>query len=201
MRLLLFSDIHCDEQVARRLVAESHRFDIAVGAGDFANARRGLPEMIAVLRSMKCKTVLVPGNSESFDELTEACAGWKGSYVLHGTSCEIGGQTFFGLGGAVPETPFGSWSYDFSEVEAAELLDTCPQDCVLVTHSPPKEVLDRSSGGVSLGSTAVRDAVLRTNPRLVVCGHIHACGGQQARLKNAAVVNAGPDGVPFTLEE
>lgn len=200
MKLCLFSDVHCDAAAARQLVAHSHQVDIAVGAGDFATSRRGLPEIIDILSGLKCKTVLVPGNNESFEELSEACRNWDGSYVLHGTSCEVGGLTFFGIGCAVPETPFGSWSYDLSENQAAELLEPCPDGCVLVSHSPPKGVLDTSSSGASFGSTAVRDAVLRTNPQLVVCGHIHASGGQTAKLQQSHVVNAGPQGVLFKLQ-
>lgn len=200
MKLLLFSDVHRDEVAARQLVEQSRHVDIAVGAGDFATTRRGLPEIIDVLSRMDCKTVLVPGNSESFEELSGACCDWNDAYVLHGTSCEIAGLTFFGLGGAVPETPFGSWSYDFSEEQAAELLAPCPDGCVLVSHSPPKGVLDESSSGESLGSTAVREAVLSKQPSLVVCGHIHASGGRQATFKKTQVVNAGPKGVLVNLE-
>ena len=200
MNFLLFSDIHCDDVAARQLVERSHQFDAAIGAGDFATGRRGLPEIIDVLKWMECKTVLVPGNSESFEELSDACSQWDGAIVLHGTSCEVEGVTFFGLGGAVPETPFGSWSYDFSEEQAVELLEPCPDRCVLVSHSPPKGVLDKSSTDVSLGSSAVRETVLRTGPHLVVCGHIHACGGRQEMLQQSHVINAGPQGMSFNLE-
>jgi uncharacterized protein len=45
----------------------------------------------------------------------------------------------------------------------------------------------------------VRDAVLRTKPRLVVCGHIHASWGQQVRLGDTPVVNVGPAGIEWEL--
>jgi Icc-related predicted phosphoesterase len=60
--------------------------------------------------------------------------------------------------------------------------------------------VDLSSSGRSLGSTAVREAVLRVRPALVVCGHIHACAGQTEMLGPTPVVNAGPDGVEWVLE-
>lgn len=120
--------------------------------------------------------------------------------MLHGTAARVAGQSFFGLGGGVPVTPFGSWSYDFTEEEAADLLADCPSGAVLVSHSPPKGAVDRDGQGRSLGSTSVRDAIRATTPRLVVCGHIHACAGQVAEVGATTVVNAGPRGVLWDLE-
>ena len=60
-------------------------------------------------------------------------------------------------------------------------------------------MLDVSSSGTHLGSEAIREAVLRVRPPLVVCGHIHASGGQTAELKGVPVVNAGPRGLTFQL--
>lgn len=61
-------------------------------------------------------------------------------------------------------TPFGSWSWDFTEDEADELLADCPEGAVLVSHSPPRGAADVSSGGDHLGSRAVprRSTALRT---------------------------------------
>ena len=80
---------------------------------------------------------MVPGNSESTEELMQACRSWKSAHVLHGSYTTIEGVTFFGIGGGISITPFGSWSYDFSEDEARDLLRDCPSGGVLVSHSPP----------------------------------------------------------------
>src|SRR5438552_1835258 len=180
MKLLLFSDLHTDTSAATRIVGMAHGADVVIGAGDFANARQGISACIDILRTIRVPTVLVPGNNESYEELVEACANWRSAAVLHGTSVETAGVTFFGIGGGIPVTPFGDWSYDFSEADAANMLRNCPSGAVLISHSPPKGAVDVSSSGHSLGSTAVRDAVIRLKPRLVVCGHIHACAGQRA---------------------
>ena len=201
MRLLLFSDLHCDAAAARRVVerAAAGRVDVLVGAGDFATTRRGLQPVIDVLRAAVAPAVLVPGNSESVDELRAACRDWAGAHVLHGSSATVGDRNFFGIGGGVPVTPFGSWSYDFTEAQAAQLLEQCPAGCVLVSHSPPKGCLDVASNGASLGSTAVRDVIESRRPALVVCGHIHASAGRHAMLGDTPVVNAGPAGVEWVL--
>jgi Icc-related predicted phosphoesterase len=199
MKLLLFSDLHADVEAARRLLERARTADVLVGAGDFGNIRRHVRVCIDVLCQAGKPAVLVAGNNESTEELAEVCRDWPEAHVLHGSGITLGGIEYFGLGGGIPVTPFGSWSYDFTEEQAAELLAGCPRRCVLVSHSPPKGVLDQSSRGQSLGSTAVRDAVLQLEPVLVVCGHIHGCGGQQARLGRSPVVNAGPDGMEWEI--
>jgi Icc-related predicted phosphoesterase len=199
MKLLLFSDLHCDGAAARRLVERSHAADVVVGAGDFACVRRGIRTCLDVLRAIDRPAVLVPGNNESLDELVEACGGWPQAHVLHGSGVTLLGVPFYGLGGGVPVTPFGSWSFDFTEDEAAEMLRDCPAGAVLVSHSPPHGALDQASDGRSLGSTAVRDAVARERPRLVVCGHIHASAGRHTTVGDTPVVNAGPGGVEWQL--
>jgi Icc-related predicted phosphoesterase len=199
MKLLLFSDLHSNFRTAEKLVKRSKNVDIVVGAGDFCNIRRGLQQIINALTSIKKPSVLVPGNSESDDELSKACSSWKSAHVLHGRQVNIDGISFFGIGGGIPVTPFGSWSYDFTEDEALELLRDCPHGCVLVSHSPPRGVLDRSSDGRNLGSEAVRRTVEKKKPGLVVCGHIHGSSGQTDRFEETTVINAGPRGIIHTM--
>jgi Icc-related predicted phosphoesterase len=195
MKLLVFSDLHNDFHTAAKLVELSNTVDVVVGAGDFCIARHGLDEIIAPLSAITKPTVVVPGNSESVEELLRACRSWKTARVLHGRRVTIAEIPFFGIGGGIPITPFGSWSYDFTEDEAYDLLRECPAGGVLVSHSPPAGVLDVSSDGRSLGSQAVRETILTNKPNLVVCGHIHGSAGQIDRIGETTVINAGPQGI------
>lgn len=199
MKLLLFSDLHRDVRAAQSIVDRSKEVDVCVGAGDFASVRRGIDDCIGVLRAIETPIVLVAGNNESTDELREACRDWPNAHVLHGSGVSIDGVEFWGLAGGVPVTPFGSWSYDFSEEEASKLLADCPTGAVLVSHSPPKGAADVISAGVSVGSTAVRDTIVAKQPILVVCGHIHDAWGRQERLGDTLVINAGPKGVMWNI--
>ena len=194
MRLLLSSDIHCDLTATRRLVMESAAADVLVIAGDLAVMRTGLQKTVDALRTLATPTVLVAGNGESADELAHACAGWSAAHVLHGSGCALDGVEFWGVGGAIPVTPFGAWSYDLSEEEGARLLTGCPEGAVLVTHSPPHGHLDEA-GGKSLGSRAVLETIRRAQPKLAVCGHIHGHWEERSREGDTPIVNAGPRGV------
>jgi Icc-related predicted phosphoesterase len=200
MRLLLFSDLHRDLDGARAIVGRAPEADVVVVAGDLATVRRGLSEVVEVLRAIERPTILVPGNSETDDELRQACEDWTAAVVLHGEGTVVEGVPFFGLGAAVPVTPFGPWSFDLDEKQAEGLLENCPLGAVLVSHSPPFGHADRDRMGRSLGSRSVLEAVLRTEPRLVVCGHIHESWGRRSFVGSTPVINAGPEGMFVEIE-
>lgn len=200
MRLLLFSDLHASKTYLEAIVSKAKDADILIGAGDFAVSHSGLGDSIDILKQIDKPAVLVPGNNETFDELHRACKVWSSAYVLHGTSVNVSGITFFGIGGGIPATPFGSWSYDFTEKQVEQLLISCPSRSVLIMHSPPFGTVDTTSSLRHLGSTALRDAIVRLEPKLVVCGHIHASCGQTEMLGITPVVNAGPYGMLWNLD-
>lgn len=193
MKLLLFSDVHCEMDHAGRLAAMSADVDAVVGAGDFACQHHGLEMTIRALAQIKKPAVVVPGNNETDETLARACAEWPAARVLHGNGCEIDGVSFFGLGGGIPTTPW-SWSFDLSEPEAAAALDACRSCDVLVLHSPPLGHAD-TAGGEHFGSAALLAAIERLEPKLAVCGHIHDSWETQTHIGPTLLVNAGPGGV------
>jgi Icc-related predicted phosphoesterase len=195
MKYLCFSDLHCDQQAAQQLVLQSQQVDCLIGAGDFANQHRGLSDTLDILSTVDKPAVLVPGNGETADELRAATANWKTARVLHGDGCNINGVEFWGVGGGIPITPFGSWSYDFDETQAADLLSGCPAGGVLVVHSPPIDTVDHDSNGRIRGSQSVREIIESKQPTLVVCGHIHSDWGKQVQLGSSVILNAGPGGI------
>jgi len=193
VRILAFSDLHRDRRQAAHLVDQSGEVDLVLGAGDFASVHRGLEKTIRALSVIETPTLLVPGNNETEEALREAATGWEAATVLHGESREVGGLTFFGLGGGIPVTPW-NWSFDLTEEAAAGLLGQMPEDCVLVLHSPPHGHVDTSSRGDHLGSRAILEAIEERRPRLAVCGHIHESWGQESLIGATPVHNLGPGG-------
>src|SRR5689334_19035608 len=146
MRILAFSDLHCDLAQGKRLVEMAADADVVVGAGDFASVHDRLEETIDVLKAIERPTVLIPGNNETEDELRAACTGWDAATVLHGGGTEIEGVPFYGLGAGVPVTPW-DWSFDLDESQATEMLAPLPTHAVLVVHSPPSGHVDADSSG------------------------------------------------------
>jgi Icc-related predicted phosphoesterase len=204
MKILCFSDLHRDQDAARQLVKLAVDADLVIGAGDFANQHQGLADTLSILRQIEKPSVLVPGNGETVEELRAAASDWAACVVLHGDGREIetaaGVVSVWGVGGGIPVTPFGAWSYDFDEDRGAELLADCPMGGILVTHSPPISTVDHDSSGRIRGSRSIRDCVQRCQPKLVVCGHIHSDWGKQIHVGESLVLNAGPLGTMLTVD-
>jgi Icc-related predicted phosphoesterase len=197
MRLLAFSDLHRDLDQAARLVEMSADADAVIGAGDFASIHEGLGEAMAALSGIEAPTIVIPGNNETDSALREAAAAWPAATVLHGEGAEIDGVPFFGLGAGVPITPW-DWSFDLDEPDAERMLSGCPEDAVLVVHSPPRGHVD-TAGGQHLGSEAILATIEAKRPRVAVCGHIHDCWGEESTVGDTRVLNLGPSGTWIEL--
>jgi len=193
VKILAFSDLHCDLEQGARLVEMAAEADVVIGAGDFASVHKGLEETVGALAAITTPTVLVPGNNETVDALRAAVDGWDAATVLHGEGTTIDGTEFYGLGGGIPVTPW-DWSFDLEDTEATEMLSGCPEGAVLVLHSPPKDHCDSAGGGGNFGSPALLRAIEEKRPRLAVCGHIHESWGCESEVGETPVRNLGPKG-------
>lgn len=188
MKILAFSDVHCDLAAAAAIVEAAAEADLVIGAGDFAQLHRGLEETMAAFKPIEDRAIFIPGNNETLEALTAA----TDALVLHGQSIDIDGTVIAGLGCAVPPLPPTPWgSFDMSEMDAEASLGPIKAD-ILVTHSPPKGIVDQHASLGALGSVAVRGWIKDNQPDLVLCGHIHDCWGQSGEIGASKVYNLGP---------
>ena len=91
----------------------------------------------------------------------------------------------------------------FSRRRRAHTRSPMPGCDVLLTHSPPKFLLDKCYNGENAGSTTLRHAVEQSlaPPQLWICGHVHearghaylesAVGAPKTLVLNAANANVG----------
>jgi Icc-related predicted phosphoesterase len=81
-------------------------------------------------------------------------------------------------------TPWQPWFYDWafnlrSEEELREKFRLIPPGTdILLSHGPPRGILDRTVHGDSVGSYALLDKIEEVRPKLVVFGHIHESYGR-----------------------
>ena len=115
---------------------------------------------------------------------------------------EISGYKFCGLGGAL-RTEFNKSFVDqnlWDENEAKEILKKFPEKCILVTHSPPKFLLDKTIFGENEGSIEILRFIKHKKPKFVFCSHIHEQRGI-LNFRDTIIINPGYYGMFYTIVE
>lgn len=191
MRLALLSDTH--EQHDKFIIPEC---DVFIHAGDFTMNGRidKIQEFNKWLSKVPAQHKLViPGNHE---------VGWdaagvfalqeqiSNAYVLVDSGITLNTIRFHGI----PWTPtFGyGWAFNANPEKMKSVCDLIPNDVdVIISHGPPKAILDETLGGDFVGSPELLSIIHRIKPKLVVFGHIHeAYGTQEAEGTAYANVSA-----------
>ncbi|MDI3286077.1 metallophosphatase domain-containing protein [Polyangium sp. 15x6] len=177
MRIVAVADTHLYHT---QLVVP--RGDVFVHAGDLC--RFGdldeLAEAAAWIRSLPHRyKVVVAGNHDwafvHHPREARALLG-KGVVYLEDSGVCIDGITFWGS----PWQPaFHDWAFNLPRGEAlAEKWAAIPEGIdVLITHSPPFGIGDRSWSEVRHGCADLMARVRQVKPRLHIFGHIHEDGG------------------------
>lgn len=192
MRILAVSDLHLSPKAASTLIKEAKQADVVVIAGDFAQKGQGLEAYVRKLFAIKTPTVIVPGNHEKLSDLQETCQGWEAVRILHGNSCTIEGQTFFGLGYEFPRLCYDEWNQYLDETQASDMLKACPAGAVLITHMPAFGIGDEQRDGTHEGSEVLRLFLEQGRTRLHLCGHIHYSWGKGGPIGTCWSQNLGP---------
>jgi Icc-related predicted phosphoesterase len=145
--------------------------------------------------------VAVIGNDD--DRMARLWIRGEKVYELHNTWLKIGSFLMIGLEGSTcGRGPSGE--YLESDVKlrlelAQEMLK--PDDKLLVvSHTPPRGVLDRAMrfGDEAIGSLALREFIDECERvLLIICGHVHKCGGRSEKLGKTTIVNVSSHDSPF----
>ena len=194
MRILAASDIHGDTKLTKRLAerAVNEHADLVLLCGDITGIV-DTPNLLKPFKDKGKKVLLLPGNWDSFatiDFLAQFC----GMKNIHGYSAKYDNVGFFGAGGA----DIGP----FTHVSERELMKTLEkahaglkgiERKVMVTHMHPKGSKSEFSG--LEGSKAIRDAVKKFKPDVLLHGHIHEASGVEETMDGTRVINVGKKGV------
>ena len=125
-------------------------------------------------------------------ELIEFMMTKLGITILKDQATQIAGIKFYGS----PYTSiFFDWGFMETELQLSARWNKIPQDTqVLITHSPPKYILDHCQNG-NVGSDSLARRV-KDLPALKVhaFGHIHEPGGESRVMWNKLFINAATVG-------
>jgi Icc-related predicted phosphoesterase len=187
-------DLHWSGRAPLRL-PDLDGVDLVLLGGDLTNFR-GKDEARAIVEAVRarCPSVLaVCGNTDlpGIEDYLRA-----EEIDLDRRSRVVGGVAFAGISGGLP---FGGTPYERTEADfaaaAEQALSAAAQETarplVLVSHQPPRDTRCDLTRGGHVGSTAIRAAILRHQPDLVLCGHIHESAASDL-LGRSRIVNPGP---------
>lgn len=197
MRILAAADFHGNFEALSKTAhqAKQSHVDVIVVCGDITHfgSLQQARSLLQTLTVHQIPLLFVPGNCDP-PTLKEQKVGVIQS--IHGKCTRVMNVNFQGVGGSSP-SPF-STPFELSEIEIATVLREGEKSCQpnlrthLVSHSPPKNTkLDLTFTGEHVGSISLRDYIEKTNPTLVLCGHIHEATGVD-HINDTVIVNPGP---------
>jgi Icc-related predicted phosphoesterase len=194
LRVAGLVDLHWSGRPPLRL-PDLDGVDLVLLGGDLTNFRgvEVARTIVDAIRAAGPAVLAVCGNTDQ----PEIEAYLRGEEIdLDRRARTVGGIVFAGVSAGLP---FGGTPYERSETTfaaaAEDALTAAAREAarpvVLVSHQPPRDTrCDRARAG-HVGSTSIRDAILRHQPDLVLCGHIHESAGSDL-LGKTRVVNPGP---------
>jgi len=174
VRILHVSDVHCDSNRLIR-VLESESYEVVAGTGDF----ECIETAEALLKYAKAPVLAVTGN---IDHAAIARVFRDAGVLLDGRVRRVGEFVFAGVGGLDLKSSLSSLSEKLSGIDRVH---------VLLSHHPPKGILDRVFIGFHIGSRELLNLVTRLKPLAHLFGHVHEARGSLYR-DGVLFVNAGP---------
>ena len=194
MKITIISDTHGGQEALGDLSG-----DVLIHCGDVETLFQRNPGAIAAMddwfgRQRFAHILCVGGNHDRAIErgLKSGRAPFRNATFLHDTETVIDGVKFYGTSWI----PVLAGHAFFADSDALALAwSRIPDDVdVLITHTPPAEVLDRSSRDETLGCPLLADRLAALQPKLHCFGHVHASRGCRVVGKttyvNATSVNS-----------
>lgn len=178
--------------------AASETPGILIHAGDLTRwgSRKNLREFAENLGKYKnLHKIVIAGNHDfcfqKHPEESRRILSDAGIIYLEDEAIELYGIKFYGI----PWTPqFGNWAFMGTENFLAHRWWSVPIGTdVLISHGPPRGILDLTQDGDHAGSISHRHVVRSIRPKLNVFGHIHETYGHERHFGtdyiNACLVN------------
>jgi len=216
MKIFAISDTHGKHEQVQ--IPEGT--DMLIHAGDFSNIKSAsfnynevnLFLMWLQQQPVKYKVIIAGNHDTSIESrfITKKDFKDKGIIYLEHELIEIEGIKIFGS----PYTPeFHNWAFNRKREKLGKIWDSIPDDIdVLITHGPPKGILDSAqrdnNNHEHAGCSALLKKVLKVQPKLHIYGHLHHNGDNlnngtfkfleyKTIFANVSCVKDG-DNLPFT---
>jgi len=189
-KILAIGDIHNDIGLVKRLAekARKEKVDLVILAGDLTMEEQSTENLIGPFVKAKKQVFLIPGNHESpttIDFLAQA----YNIKNIHGYGFVKNGIGIFGAGTA------NTGIHQIGDKNIFKLLEKGNKEIknakkkIMVTHMHPLGSKTEMFG--FKGSKAVRNAIEKFHPDILIHSHIHEAGGIEEKIGKTWVINVG----------
>jgi len=194
LKLVIVSDTHGRHE---RLGVLSG--DVLIHCGDFGvgemDGEQSISELDSWFFRQNFRMILcIGGNHDFFAQELRSLAKpvFRHAKLLQDDSATLDGVIFYGAPW-VPE--LASWAHYLTTDAIQRAWMKIPENVnVLITHTPPKGILDKNSSGKECGCPHLRNRLEQLRPAVHCFGHIHASAGTVeiggTRYVNASIVNS-----------
>ena len=109
-------------------------------------------------------------------DYTQVKGLFKNCEYLEDSSTSVNSYKIYGSPWTIGST---RWGFTIpKEMDHIETWNHIPQDVdILITHSPPYGILDKTEEGINIGSQGLREMVLQIKPIVHIFGHAHESYG------------------------
>ena len=205
MKVLFFVDTH-DLKRLQKIKAKAKDADILVCAGDFTIFERDMTKTLQEINDIGKPVLIIHGNHETASATMMECERLKNLKFIHKRYHMIDDVVFFGFGGggfSIRDESFTreaeSFMREFNTLSEKNFKDNHKHyRLVLVTHAPPYGTkVDEI--GAHAGNQSITEFIIRHQPIIAVCGHIHENAGVEDKINMTRVINPGWDGMIIEL--
>lgn len=192
-------DIHGDRGLVKKLAkkAKDEKVDIVILPGDLTWFDQSPTGLIGPFIKAKKKVLLIPGNHEPLATIDFLSQTYPDTKNIHGYGIKEGNLGIFGAGYA-EVGPFFVKDKDIEKAlkEGHEKIKGMKKT-IMVTHSHHKGSQSEFSG--IKGSKAIKKAIKKFQPNLVLSAHIHEAGGIEEQIGKTRIINVARKPVIFDI--
>jgi uncharacterized protein len=199
-KILAIGDIHGDKGLVKKLAkkAKDEKVDLVILAGDLTMGEIDIKGLIGPFVKEKKEVLIIPGNHESV-ATTEFLAEMYSPKAqnIHGYAFQKGDLGIFGAG-TVDWGESGRESKNlFDLLEKGNKKIKNSKKKIMVTHMHPRGGKAEFSG--FRGSPAVRKAINKFHPDILISAHIHEAGGIEEKIGKTKVINVSRNAAIFEI--
>lgn len=199
-KILAIGDIHGDTGLVKKLAerAKKENVDLIILTGDLTWLDQSVKGIISPFTKANKKVLLIPGNHEPLSTVNFLAETYPNTKNIHGYGIKENNVGIFGAGYSPNSGPF--WVNEKEIFEALKQGHEKIKDMkkkIMVTHSHHSGSKAEFSG--IKGSDAVKKAIEKFHPDLVLSSHIHEAGGIEEQIGKTRIINVSRKPIIFEI--